>query len=250
MGGNMAITDVNAYIKNMFDPQTAAVNAAYDATAADLNTKISNAGSVYQPSKNDAYTTALQQQRLYNENMANMGYSGAGQMSQTLQQRASNNLQSTLGTINTSQQEYINGIASDLRNAGVTRDTALAGVAADQGSAQLDAYNTEQTRALQLYSAGIISAAQFQQMTGISPVVRGSGTGGGGGDINTYIQGQLANQAATINSQGGDAGSTRNLALSADTTNFTGIKNGVYWYRGQIVSKDAYLRARSSASQH
>jgi len=167
---------MDAYIKNMYDPQRTAVNSAYNATAGDLNAQITNAPATYQPARNDAYTTALQQQRLYNENMANMGYSGAGGMSQTLQQRASNNLQSTLGTINTSQQEYINGLASELRNAAVTRDTALAGVEADKGSALIGAASAEQSRYDQLYAAGFITAEQYEQKTGIKPYVKKKST--------------------------------------------------------------------------
>ena len=240
----MAITNYNDYIKGLIDaqynPQVTAAQTAYDTTSADLNAKIANAGTVYQPSRNNAYTTALQQQRLYNENMANMGYSPGGQMSQTMQQRANNNLQTTLGGIDTSQQEYINGLASEIRNAAVTRDTALADIEANRGAAQLDAYNTAQSRADQLYAAGMISAAQYYQMTGIQPKTSG-------GSSSSYTSGLDINTDPLLT---GNNAASNNAALTADTSSFTGYKNGQYYYRGKVVSQADYLRARSAASQH
>lgn len=196
----MAITNFQDYIKGLYDPQRTAAQAAYDATAADLNAKISGADQVYQPYSNQAYTTQQMTQRANNENLANMGYSAGGQTSQSLQQRGNNALLNTLGSINTSKQDYINSLGSELRNANTTLQSNLAQIGMNEGTQQINAYSAEQSRADQLYSAGIISAAQYQQMTGIAPNVKKSSGGSGYITVNgqRMSQSQYANYLSAL----------------------------------------------------
>jgi len=189
-------TNYKDYIDSLYNPQKTAVQSSYDATAADLSAKKAGAGQLYQPQINDAYTTQQMMQRINAENIANMGYSAGGQTSQSLGQRATNNLLTTKSNVNRDQQAYINSIDSELRNAGVTRDTAFAQVEADRGSALLNQQNTVMSQAMQLYGNKMISAAQFEQMTGVKPQSLSTG-GSDGGTIN--VNGERMTQTQYAN---------------------------------------------------
>jgi hypothetical protein len=166
------------YLKGIYDTQRAATNTAYETTAANLNTQITGADQTYQPQKNDAYVNQLMAQKRVQENMANAGLSAVGGTSETLQQRERNNLNTNLTNIDLAKQNYIQGLQSQISSAAVTRDSSLADIATQEGSAVLSAEESAFNRYYTMYKNGDISASQFTQMTG-QPVTAAKSSGNG-----------------------------------------------------------------------
>ena len=78
--------------------------------------QMAEAGERYQGMRNQAYTDNAMAEQSRKENMANMGMSGAGGTSQTLQQRNQTALLDTVGAANRQQQDYTDNIKLALGN--------------------------------------------------------------------------------------------------------------------------------------
>ncbi len=170
--------------------QKARLKAEYDQNAAAYQKQLADAAVQYQQVKNEAYVNNALAERTRRENVANMGLSGQGGSSQTLQQRNEAALLSELGKASRQQQDYTDNV-----------NLALAGLAAKYGAdtADLEASNASdlsaallkqsqwqadydlQTQKMQqeekwkafqqaynLYLKRMITAAQFKAMTGVS----------------------------------------------------------------------------------
>lgn len=146
-----------------------------DSAMAQYNASLSNIPQQYQPLRNQAYTDQSLADRVMRERMANMGYSGQGGMSQTLQQRNTTNLLGNLGAVDRQQQG-----ATDALNLGLTQfQTQMAADAAAENSqfdaqlaemllnqANVDASKENETVNLyyQMFQNGSITAAQFNEI--------------------------------------------------------------------------------------
>ncbi len=78
--------------------------------------QMAEAGEQYQGMRNHAYADNAMAEQARKENMANMGMSGAGGTSQTLQQRNQTALLDTVGDANRQQQDYTDNIKLALGN--------------------------------------------------------------------------------------------------------------------------------------
>jgi hypothetical protein len=114
--------DQTGNIKQTYKDQLAAqqtkTNAAYDQNVAGYNKQLADAPEQYQSMRNQAYTENAMAEQSRKENMANMGLSGAGGTSQTLQQRNQPSLLSAVGDANRQQQDFTDNINLALGNLG------------------------------------------------------------------------------------------------------------------------------------
>jgi hypothetical protein len=262
---------INSQYDQSLEAQKQQLQAAYEKGKRDYETQLAQTGQKYQGMRNEAYVNQALAERVRRENMANMGLSGLGGTSQSWQQRNQTGLLNNLGSISRQQQDYTDQVNNAILglgaqyNADLTsatadinaqRSAALVnqsnvdrqfGLSADQLQLQREAAQRQQTdasfsRAYNLYTNRLITAAQFEQMTGI-PVQALSAISSGGGGRSSYEVWTPPSETSTTNT------ATRNTALNTDTRNFTGERNGKYYYKGKQVSKTDYLRARSAASQ-
>ena len=102
--------NINSIYDESLKAQKAKLRGTYDQNAATYDKQLSEAPEKYQTLKNEAYVNNAQTERARQESMANMGLSGAGGTSQTLQQRNTNTLLNTLGDASRHQQSYIDDI--------------------------------------------------------------------------------------------------------------------------------------------
>ena len=174
---------------NLLKAQTEQLNAETTVNQNNLNSQLAQSDATYQPLRNEAYVNTALAERARKENMANMGLSGEGGTSLSLQQRNTGNLLSTLGDISRGQQSYEDEINLALTNLQTTNDANLSSVTADieaqRIAAQLSQMQFDQSYALSerqqnlteesaafdqfysLYRAGWITKQQFEEATKI-----------------------------------------------------------------------------------
>ena len=161
-------------ITKAYDAQRAALQTSVDAEKAAINQNIANAGQTYQPVRDTAYVNNMLAEQRRKENMANMGLSGAGGTSRTLQQSNQNQMLNTLGAADRQRQAYI-----DQQNLGLTDvNTAYARALADIQTAEtsaLQSNDSEKTSlAYSMWAAGRLTDQQFYEITGIMPSAKKS----------------------------------------------------------------------------
>lgn len=177
------------YIKEL-EAQKAQLKAGYDQNAAAYQKQIGDAAAQYQQLKNEAYVNNALAERARRENVANMGLSGEGGTSQTLQQRSTAALLGTLGDVSRQQQDYTDNVNLALANLGVQYGADVTSLEAENASAlnealikqsqwqadydlqmrkmQEDEQQSLFKQAYNLYLKRLITAAQFKAMTGIN----------------------------------------------------------------------------------
>jgi LysM repeat protein len=156
-GGGQPDTDWRSLINSIYDDllnsQQTAIKGRYDAQKLELDTEKNKAPDIYNPLRSEAYTNNEMAERSRREAMANMGYSGAGGTSQTLQQRNTNALLTSLGDISRQQQDYTNNIDIALNKLGIqeTAEQNSAGlqINSQRNQALLDQSNWAQNYGLQ-----------------------------------------------------------------------------------------------------
>jgi len=102
--------------KSQLEAQLKKAEAAYTQSVNSYQAQLAKAPEAYQTLRNQAYTEHALAEQSRKENMANMGLSGAGGTSQTLQQRNQTALLKTVGDINRQQQDYTDNINLALAN--------------------------------------------------------------------------------------------------------------------------------------
>jgi hypothetical protein len=163
----------------MYEAQRNALQSSADAEKAQIQQNISNAGQTYQPVRNQAYIDQQLAEARRRESMANMGLSGAGGTSRTLQQQNDTTLLNTLGAADRAQQAYVDTQNQGLMDVNTAFSKALADIQLAESQALVSQSNWQQeydaarqgeknSLAYSLLNAGRINPAQFQQMTGIS----------------------------------------------------------------------------------
>ena len=177
------------YLKELA-AQKAQLKAGYDQNAAAYQKQLGDAAAQYQQLKNDAYVNNALAERARRENVANMGLSGEGGTSQTLQQRHTAMLLGMLGDASRQQQDYTDNVNLALINLASKYNADMTGLEAQNSSALNEAlikqnqwqadYDLEARKmqedeqqsvfkqAYNLYLKRLITAAQFKAMTGIS----------------------------------------------------------------------------------
>jgi murein DD-endopeptidase MepM/ murein hydrolase activator NlpD len=101
---------INDMFSNSLAAQQGQIDANYNIQKSDYDKQINDAPKKYDPLRNEAYVNNAMAERSRKESMANMGLSGAGGASQTLQQRNTGALLNTLGDISRQQQDYTDNI--------------------------------------------------------------------------------------------------------------------------------------------
>ncbi len=188
--------------------QQAQLQAGYDTQTATFQKQIADAPGAYQPMRNQAFVNNAMAERARREQMANMGLSGMGGMSQTLQQRNTGQLLNTVGAANRQQQGFVDNVNLAMGNLGTDYQANLAAAQA-QNQAALNADLISQSRwqeeraaqesqqkfeqAWALYNKRLITAKQFEQMTGVK--VKNLPSSGGGGRRNPTLAELLAELA-------------------------------------------------------
>ncbi len=170
--------------------QKAQLKAGYDQNAAAYQKQIADTAAQYQQIKNDAYVNNALAERARRENVANMGLSGEGGSSQTLQQRNAAALLEVLGDASRQQQDYTDNVNLALANLAAKYGADVASLEAKNASSLNEAlvkqnqwqadydlkaqkmHEDEQEtifkQAYNLYLKRLITAAQFKAMTGVS----------------------------------------------------------------------------------
>lgn len=182
-------TLINGIYDQLKTSQEQAIGGRYGSQELELNTQKSKAPDIYNPLRDEAYTSTEAAERSRREAMANMGFSGAGGTSQTLQQRNSNALLNALGDISRQQQDYTNNVQLALDKLGIQKTAELnslgSQIESQRNQAYLDQGNWEKNYSLQqnqldltksdsafnkaydLYIKKLITKKQFESMTGI-----------------------------------------------------------------------------------
>lgn len=178
-----AAKSIKSYYDNIEEAQKAQLLAQYEQNYAQLKGQLERAPKQYQTLKNEAYVNNALAERARRENMANMGFSGTGGTSLSYEQRNTGRLLRTLGDVSRQQQDYSDNVNNALYNLGAKYKADLSGIAAKTASERIAALSEqarfeaqyEQARqkdvfdqAFSLYKKGLITAAQFTEMTGIA----------------------------------------------------------------------------------
>ena len=142
--------------------QKAQIDAAYLNQKSSYQKQIKDAPGTYQPLRNQAYVNNAMAERGRREQMANMGQSAAGGMSQTLQQRNTNQLLNTVGDATRQQQGYIDNVNLALGNLKTQRSADIAS-ARSQSMAGMNADLLSQNNWQQNFDAQRAAEAQAQQ---------------------------------------------------------------------------------------
>lgn len=188
-----------AYLTNLTDTtETTDIGKAYDSslaakiTSIDTGTQqavqqqqktIDDSKYTYQPLQNQAYANNLSNQRTLRENMANMGMSGGGGKSLTLENKLASSQQNTLANIALQQQQLIDNAKTQIAQLQAAGETAKASATAELTLQKIQALSNEAWKQKQfdqsaqqgdiqnymnLYLNGRITAAQFKALTGIN----------------------------------------------------------------------------------
>lgn len=186
-------TDWQKNIDDQYGAQLAAqkkkLEAGYGQGRQNYGKQMADAGDQYQGLRNQAHTGNAMAEQARKENMANMGMSGAGGTSQSLQQRNQTALLNTVGDVNRQQQDYTDNIKLALGNLTTqynadvysaeqqnAADKMAAQTAYGQWQSQFDLSqqqfdltkkNSEFDQAWALLQKGRISKDQFEKRTGI-----------------------------------------------------------------------------------
>ncbi len=175
--------------KKRAEAQTAKLKAERDAGKAQYENQLNKSDETYQPLRNEAYVNHALAEKARKENMANMGMSGEGGTSLSLQQQNAGNLLNTLGDASRQQRGYEDEINLALANLDTAYranvNSAAAETEAQRIAAQLSQSHFEVSNALsqnqyelsksgslfsqyyQLLKAKRITKKQFEQATGI-----------------------------------------------------------------------------------
>lgn len=133
--------------------QETQIEGGYNAQKLELDAQKDKAPDIYDPLRNEAYTSNETAERSRREAMANMGLSGAGGTSQTLQQRNTNALLNSLGDISRQQQDYTNNINLALSKLGIQKEADITSAGqqleSQRNQALLDQSNWEKNYGLQ-----------------------------------------------------------------------------------------------------
>lgn len=138
MTPEQAAASLEKQYKSQLDAQLKKAEAAYTQNANNYRLQLDKAPEAYQAMRNQAYTQNALAEQARKENMANMGLSGAGGTSQTLQQRNQTALLNTVGDISRQQQDYTDNINLALANLG-TQYSADTFALEQQNQAELNA---------------------------------------------------------------------------------------------------------------
>ncbi len=186
------MSDWDEQIKKQYQAQlkaqTKQLESGYGQNRQNYGKQMAEAGEQYQTVRNQAHAGNALAEQARRENMANMGMSGAGGTSQTLQQRNQTALLDTVGDANRQQQDYTDNIKlalgklttkyeADVFSAQqqTAADELAAKTAADQWQRQfglsqqqydLSQKNSAFDQAWTLYQKRRITKQQFEQMTG------------------------------------------------------------------------------------
>jgi hypothetical protein len=186
--------DYTKQIEEQYEQSLAAkkaqLKAAFNQNTTAYKKRLSEAAAQYGRLKNEAYVNNALAERARRENIANMGVSGAGGTSQTLQQRNTAALLGALGDASRQEQDYTDNVNLALANlaaqygADVTsleasntaeRNEALIKQSRWQADYDMDwrkMQHEEQqdafSQAYSLYLKRLITAAQFQAMIGVA----------------------------------------------------------------------------------
>lgn len=172
------------------EAQKAQLKAGYDQNAAAYQKQLGDAAAQYQQLKNDAYVNNALAERARRENVANMGLSGLGGASQTLQQRNTAALLGALGDASRQQRDYEDNVNLALSNLATQYGADVSSLEAKNAAALSEAMTKQRQwqadydlqaqkmqeaeqqntfkQAYNMYLKRMITAAQFQAMTGLS----------------------------------------------------------------------------------
>jgi len=193
---------IKSYYDSLEEAQKAQLLAQYEQNYAQLQKQLESAPAQYQALKNEAYVNNALAERGRRETLANMGLSGAGGTSLSLEQRNTGSLLRTLGDVSRQQQDYSDNVNTALYNLGANYKADISGVEAKTASERMAALSQqarfeaqyEQARqknvfdqAYSLYKKRLITAAQFTEMTGIALKKSAKKTGSAGLSTVPYI---------------------------------------------------------------
>lgn len=170
--------------------QKAQLKTTFDQSTLVYQRKLNEAAAQYGQLKNEAYVNNALAERARRENIANMGLSGGGATSQTLEQRNTAALLGTLGDATRQQQDDTDNVNLALANLAAQYGADMTSLEASN-SAQRNEALIKQTQwqadydmdwrkmtqdeqqdifqqAYSLYQKRLITSAQFQAMTGIA----------------------------------------------------------------------------------
>ena len=111
--------------KAALDAQKKQLESSYGQSRQGYGKQMAEAGDQYQQIRNQAHTQNAMSEQSRKESMANMGLSGTGGTSQSLQQRNQTALLDTVGAANRQQQDYSDNIKLAMGNLKTKYDADL-----------------------------------------------------------------------------------------------------------------------------
>lgn len=121
------------------EAQTAKNDSDYKVSRDTYQNQLGKSEETYQPLRNEAYVNNALAEKSRKENMANMGMSGEGGTSMSLQQRNTGNLLSTLGDVSRQQRGFEDDINLALTNLDTTHNAANTSVTAELDAQRIGA---------------------------------------------------------------------------------------------------------------
>lgn len=176
-------TDIGKAYDNSLAAKLSSIDTDTQQAVAEQQKTIDDSKYTYQPLKNQAYAENLANQRTLRENMANMGMSGGGGKSLTLENKLASSQQNTLAGIALQQQQLIDNAKTQIAQLQASGETAKASATAELTLQKIQALADEAWKQKQLnqtaeqgdmqtymnlYLNGRITAAQFKALTGIN----------------------------------------------------------------------------------
>lgn len=131
---------IDEIYENSKKAQLGTLEGQYNTQTAEYEKQRDEAPKTFDPLRNEAYVNAEMAERSRKESMANMGLSGAGGSSQTLQQRNTNTLLSTLGNISREQLDFTNNVNFALEQLATKYDSDRNSITAQIDSEKNRAY--------------------------------------------------------------------------------------------------------------
>lgn len=146
---NAQKTSTGSAFDTLKSGQLASQSTRYQAAQEPYKYNLSQAGSLYQPARNEMYSSNMESQRALRERLSNIGASGGGGLSQVKTQNLNQSLQKGLTSVDLEQQKYIDEQNRNLTKIGAENEATTSEITAQsdyqkaQAMADLEAKLTQ-----------------------------------------------------------------------------------------------------------
>jgi hypothetical protein len=165
------VLKIKDYYDNLLKSQIDASNQSTEAAKMPYQYNISQAQTIYQPTRNEAYTSMYANQRALRERMANYGLGAQGGTSQKKEAGIVNSLKSQLTNTDLAQQGYVNQQNMGISQINTQNQANVANLTAqnqmDYQNALLSQQQSQNTMYRDLLNRGLITWKKYLELTGL-----------------------------------------------------------------------------------